>query len=77
MDLSFRYTAGIPPKRALAMLPVPRATSSMLELCLELIIESETTQESSDSIAASTAMVKALGRRSLTTSKLTLGRVKS
>ena len=45
--------------KAEAILPAPWATSSMSERCFPLIIPSATTQERSDSIAASTAMVNA------------------
>ena len=58
--------AGIPPNSADAMLPVPCAISSVLELWWLPIIPSETTQERSDSIPARMAIVNALGSSSFT-----------
>ena len=55
--LAIAPVAGMPPNKAEALLPAPWATSSMSERCFPLIIPSATTQERSDSIAASTAMV--------------------
>ena len=60
--------AGIPPNRAEAVLPMPWATSSMLELCRPPIISSATTQDSRDSMAARIAMVNASGRTAATVS---------
>ena len=60
--------AGMPPNRAEAALPTPWATSSMLELCRAPIISSATTADSRDSMAASTAMVKASGSTAATVS---------
>ena len=74
--LAIAPVAGIPPKRAEAMLLAPWATSSMSERCLPLIIPSATTQESRDSIAARTAIVNAFGRAFWTTSSDTAGRWK-
>ena len=54
--------AGIPPNITEAMFPRPWAVSSAFELLWELTILSATTQESSDSIAAKIAMVKASGK---------------
>ena len=72
--LAIAPVAGIPPNRAEPMLPTPCAINSMLERCLELIMLSETTQESKDSIAARIAMVKAFGRISPTSFKVKEGR---
>ncbi len=51
--------AGIPPKRPEKILPSPCPISSALDLWVSPIIPSETTAESSDSIPARMAMVKA------------------
>ena len=51
--------AGIPPKRADIIFPIPCPINSAFDLCLLPIIPSETTAESKDSIAASIAIVKA------------------
>ena len=51
--------AGIPPKRADIIFPIPCPINSAFDLCLLPIIPSETTAESRDSIAASIAIVKA------------------
>ena len=51
-----------------AALPTPWATSSMLELCRAPIISSATTADSSDSMAARMAMVKASGSTAATVS---------
>lgn len=64
----------IPPNKAEAILPAPCATSSMSERCFPLIIPSATTQERSDSMAASTAMVNAFGIAFWTICTLTSGR---
>ena len=68
--------AGIPPKRAEPMLPAPCAISSMLDLWWELIIESATTQDKSDSIAARIAMVKPSPATELIISKSKAGTFK-
>ena len=65
--------AGIPPKNAEPIFAAPCATSSIFERCFEPIIPSATTQDSSDSTAASTAIVNALGRSALTLAKVTSG----
>ena len=75
--LAIAPVAGMPPNNAEPMLPIPCATSSMLELCFEPIIPSATTQESRDSIAASTAMVSASGKSAPTAEKLNSGSVKA
>lgn len=49
--------AGMPPKIGDARLATPCATSSMFALCRVPIMPSATTAESSDSIAASSAIV--------------------
>ena len=59
--LAIAPVAGIPPKSAEAIFPAPCAISSVSERCLLLIMPSATTQERSDSIAASTAIVNAFG----------------
>ena len=51
--------AGIPPNNGVTMLATPCATSSMLDRCLDPIMPSATTADSSDSMAPSIAMVKA------------------
>ena len=51
--------AGIPPKSGETMFATPWATSSMFERCLPPIMPSATTADSSDSIPASSAIVKA------------------
>ena len=53
--------AGIPPKSGLAMFAMPCATSSMFERCFPPIMPSETTADSKDSTAPSTATVKIEG----------------
>ena len=55
---------GMPPNSPDPMLPMPWATSSMFDLCRVPIIPSATTAESSDSIAASKAIVTAEGNSS-------------
>ena len=65
--------AGMPPKSTEAMLPTPWATSSMLARWCPLIIESATTQDSSDSMAARMAMVTPLANWSRNSSKLKWG----
>ena len=72
--LAIAPVAGIPPNKAEAILPAPCATSSMSERCFPLIIPSATTQERSDSMAASTAMVNAFGIAFWTICTLTSGR---
>ena len=67
----------MPPNRAEAALPTPWATNSILELCRAPIISSATTADSSDSMAASTAMVKASGSTAATVSYDMAGRVSS
>ena len=59
--LAMAPVAGIPPNRADAALPAPWAISSILELCLPPTMPSATTQDRRDSMAASTAMVRASG----------------
>jgi hypothetical protein len=51
--------AGMPPKQIEAMLAAPWAQSSRLDLCRPPIMPSATTAQSSDSIAANSAMVVA------------------
>ena len=51
--------AGIPPKSGDAMLATPWATSSVFARCRLPVSESATTADSSDSMAASSAMVNA------------------
>ena len=65
--------AGMPPNITEPMLPTPWATSSMLARWCELIMESATTQDSRDSMAARIAMVKPLGSCSRNRSKLNWG----
>ena len=72
--LAMAPVAGMPPKSADAAFPTPWATSSMLELCFPPIMPSATTQESRDSMAASTAMVMASGITLCTMLKLMDGR---
>jgi len=72
--LAIAPVAGIPPNKAEAILPAPWATSSMSERCFPLIIPSATTQERSDSIAASTAMVNAFGSAFSIMCRFTAGR---
>ena len=55
------------------MLPTPWATSSMLQRWCAEIIESATTQESSDSMAARMAMVTPFESSSRKRSKLSWG----
>ena len=71
--LAIAPVAGIPPKSADTILPAPCATSSILGLCLEPIIPSDTTHERRLSIPASTAIVSASGRSVIIISILTLG----
>ena len=71
--LTIAPVAGIPPNNAEPTLPSPCAINSIFERCLELIILSATTHDSSDSIAARMAIVKASGNISLTTSKENAG----
>ncbi len=72
--LAIAPVAGIPPNSADPMLPIPCATSSILERCLELIILSATTQDNRDSIAARMAIVNASGRIPLTSAIVKLGK---
>src|SRR5438105_4601195 len=51
--------AGSPPKRGETMLATPCAMSSILGLCLSLLMRSETTADIRDSMAPSIATVKA------------------
>ena len=67
--------AGIPPKQPTSKLLVPSAINSVLELCLSLIILSDTTQESKDSIPAKSAIVKALGSRARILSPVISGKL--
>ena len=53
--------AGMPPNSTDPMLPTPWATSSILQRWCELIMESATTHDSSDSMAAKIAMVMPFG----------------
>ena len=69
--------AGIPPKKPEQIFPKPCAMSSVLELCLSLIIPSETTHESKDSIPAKSAMVNALGSTAIIFSPVIWGIVKA
>jgi hypothetical protein len=55
--------AGMPPKKGVSRLPMPRAINSESGSCRVRAMPSATTAESSDSMAASIAMVKALGSR--------------
>ena len=71
--LAMAPVAGIPPNNAEPILPIPCATSSILDLCFDPIILSATTQDNKDSIAASTAMVKPSEISPATTEKLILG----
>ena len=66
--------AGMPPKRTEPRLAVPWAISSVLDLWVRPVIPSATTALSSDSIAASRAMVRASGTRLLISSKSKTGR---
>ena len=68
--------AGMPPNRAEPMLPMPWAISSVLELWWVATMPSATTQDSRLSIAASIAMVNALGSMACTVSKEKSGSVK-
>ncbi len=52
---------GIPPKIPIAMLAIPCPINSWFESCRSSIMPSETTAESSDSIAPKTAIVIAAG----------------
>ena len=67
--------AGIPPNSGEAMFAMPWATSSMLERWRPPIMPSATTAESSDSIAASNAMVKAGAASTLIRSSVITGSV--
>ena len=67
--------AGMPPKRGLAMFAIPCAISSVFESCFVPIIPSATTAESSDSIAASTAIEIAVGKRVVIVLRLRAGSV--
>ena len=71
--LAIAPVAGIPPNNPTKILPVPRAISSVLELCLSSIILSETTQDKRDSIPASKAIVNAFGSSSSTLSHVIWG----
>ena len=71
--LAMAPVAGIPPKSAEAIFPAPWATSSISERCLLLIIPSATTQDSRDSIAASTAIVNAFETEALMVLNLIAG----
>ena len=55
------------------MLPIPWATSSVLARWCELIMESATTQDNSDSMAARMAMVAPLASWSRNSAKLSWG----
>ncbi|MPN01105.1 hypothetical protein SDC9_148308 [bioreactor metagenome] len=57
--LAIAPVAGIPPKIPEATFATPWAINSMFESCFPPIIPSATTAESSDSMAASIAIVKA------------------
>ena len=65
--------AGMPPNNGATMLAAPCAISSVLEWCRDPIIPSATTAESSDSMAASSAMVSAAGERTRSSSNVTGG----
>ena len=65
--------AGNPPKSGETTLATPCATSSMFERCLPPIIPSATTALSSDSMAASSAIVTAGPARLRTSSMVTCG----
>ncbi len=65
--------AGMPPNSTDATLPTPWATSSMFARWCELIMESATTHESSDSMAAKMAMVMPLGSCSRSRSSVRFG----
>ena len=71
--LAMAPVAGIPPKIGVTILAIPRAMSSVLELCLALIIPSATVAESRDSMAPSAAMVMAIGKRFFTASQSRAG----
>ena len=71
--LAMAPVAGIPPKIGVTILAMPRAMSSVLELCLALIIPSATVAESRDSMAPSAAMVMAIGKRFFTASQSRAG----
>ena len=68
--------AGIPPNIGATMLATPCAISSMLDRCLPPIIPSATTAESSDSMAASSAIVNAGPTRAVTCSSETCGTIR-
>ena len=71
--LAMAPVAGIPPKIGVTILAMPRAMSSVLELCLALIIPSATVAESRDSMAPRAAMVMAIGKRFFTASQSRAG----
>ena len=71
--LAIAPVAGMPPKSPEKILPRPWPTSSALDLCVSPIIPSDTTAESSDSIPARIAIVKAGEISLLTISKVTFG----
>ncbi len=64
---------GIPPKIPMAILAMPCPINSWLESCRSSIMPSDTTAESNDSIAPSTAMVMAAGTSERHASKDRLG----
>ena len=72
--LAIAPVAGMPPNIAEKILPAPCATSSILELCLELIMLSDTTQDNKDSTAARIAMVSAFPNWERIKSKLITGK---
>ena len=65
--------AGMPPNRTEPMLPTPWATSSILQRWWAEIMESATTHESRDSMAARMAMVTPLDSSLRKSSKLSWG----
>ena len=65
--------AGMPPNSTEPMLPTPCATSSMLQRWWPEIMESATTHDSSDSMAARMAMVMPLANSSRNKSRLSWG----
>ena len=71
--LAIAPVAGMPPKIGEAIFATPCATSSMLDRCFPPTMPSATTAESSDSIAASNAIVKAGPARSRTMAADTFG----
>ena len=66
--------AGMPPNNTDAMLPTPCATSSVLARWCALIMESATTQDSSDSMAAKMAIVAPFASWLRNSSKSSCGR---